>query len=621
MKTIQKLEKPLEEYNVFTSPKTGKEINIKDIVARVDFVRGSVYSHNACFGALLDNLNFIYTFDIPTQATDGTRLFINPEWTEMLSDAEIRFVMIHELLHCVFNHMKRSIQHESQLSNIAADFEVNGAAYLDKFVTTGQMDHIGSMFSDKYIKGSCCTTDLWSYEAIYKDLKKNGFTLNAPYLDIIWPAHHPVQDDMKGIHTSREWKAGHKDCIHKINKILSVEYSKISEHCTPDEIANALEKSIPTIANLKGSSHNKKDFSGEIDTTFIDAEYIKYEQGWDYCVDESINSIQQILFLIDLNTQTQITNSLKDIGIPTVVNPNTQKIGYPATDPSEERLNIPMPPKGNAIGGSGGSLIPLSKEDIISQQEGTNIARQAGYKGEFTKETQQTEIEDQWNENIEKFAGKEGSSLIIRHILDSKSSNYNWQYELRKLLNYSMNNSTRYRNEWGEKRGLARDSMTLKHKSNNNSMKDIVFLVDCSGSISNDMLSDILSECYSISRKCNIKDITYAYFTTKVELVETNCAKLAGRLSDMAVMILKDAPRGGHITGGTNFKNALDWVNNIGGARCVIILTDGYDTPIVKPCKVKNLIWVVYDNMNFKSADSSRVINLNTNQSRNPIGL
>lgn len=72
MNELQKYTKLLEEYDKVISPNTGKEVNIAAIAECVDFVRGCVYNHNACFGALLDNLNFVYTFDVPTQGTDGT---------------------------------------------------------------------------------------------------------------------------------------------------------------------------------------------------------------------------------------------------------------------------------------------------------------------------------------------------------------------------------------------------------------------------------------------------------------------------------------------------------------------------------------------------------------------
>ncbi len=614
---------PLFEAESVVSPLTGETVNMKKIRENIDFVRGSVYSHNPCFGALLDNLNFIYTFDVPTQATDGTRLFINPEWSSDLNDAELRFIMIHELMHCVFNHVRRGVSHNRMLSNVAADFEANGAAYIDKFVTNGQLERLGSYFSEKYID---CGNDLWCYENIYKDLKESGFIPSAPELDIVWPKEENNQNS-KWAETTREWKAGHAAAMHEVNQILNEEYSKISkspgERYTPDELKRALVCAVSRIGKLlssKGTKTKKKtnamsfmdnwNMLSEMKKNLSEKQkkqsYDTFEQGWEYGMNESLSKIMNVVNIIDCQ------NDIKN-GKFKMDNADMGEQEVPYRDPAEETLNLPHPPYQ-------GNYKKLSKEDIITQQIGANIARKAGYKGEFVKEETLDSIENQWNEAIEKNAGKEGSELITRHLLDTKESNYNWQHELRKMLNMAMNNSHKHNNEWGEKRGLARNTMTLKHKNDNTGMKDIVFLVDCSGSISDAMLSDILSECWSISRKCNIKDITYAYFTVNVELVETTSTKLAGRISDTAVMLLKKSDKrakGGHITGGTDFKNALDWVNRIGGARCVIMLTDGYDTVVPKPASVRNLIWVVYDNKHFKSVDNSRVIHLDTNKMKN----
>ena len=655
---VKPADKPIFEADSVVSPHTGATVDMKKIRDNIDFVRGSVYSHNPCFGALLDNLNFIYTFDVPTQATDGTRLFINPEWSSDLNDAELRFIMIHELMHCVFNHVRRGLSHNRMLSNIAADFEANGAAFIDKFVTNGQLERLGSYFSEKYIG---CGNDLWCYENIYSDLKESGFIPSAPELDIIWPKQSNGNGNTKWEETSSEWKAGHAAAVHEINLILNDEYSKISkspgERYTADELKRALVCAVSRIEKLtkgKGmkvmgiapgmsflngfrkSKEEKADTSAVSGKSLSDVlnghsdsveesgndnlsgflkglgdilsqkqKYETFDQGWDYCINESLSKIGSIINIISNQENIRNGNFKMDGG-------DDSEHSSPYRDPAEESLNLPHPPYA-------GNYKKLSKEDIISQQIGANIARKAGYKGEFVKEETMDAIENQWNECIEKSAGKEGSELITRHLLDTKASNYNWQHELRKMLNMAMNNSQKHRNEWGEKRGLARNTMTLKHKSDNSGMKDVVFLVDCSGSISDSMLSDILSECWSITKKFNIKDITYAYFTVNVELVETTNTKLAGKLSDTAVMVLKKSDKhakGGHITGGTDFRNALSWVSGIGGARCVIMLTDGYDTVVPKPANVKNLIWVVYDNKNFKSADNSRVIHLDTNKMR-----
>ncbi len=601
-----KYDKPLEEYSEIENPHTGNKVKVREVVDRVDFVRGCVYSYNACFGALLDNLNFVYTFDIPTQATDGTRLFINPEWTSSLTDGEIRFVMIHELMHSVFNHIQRGMSHRKMLSNIAADFEANGAAYIDKFVTTGQLDKMGACFSEKYTNSGY---DLWAYEAIYEDLLNSGFIPYSPELDIVWPKNTSSQK-IKTIHSSREWKHGHSDARDESNKTLNDEYSKISkkptERYSADEIKHALEKAAKRIGSLVGKPKKHKDIPLRDDELDIDENFQTYAQGWDYSINESLSQISNVLKIID-----------GQFGKGNLSGKSESEVEVPAVDPSEAALNIPRPNNSNS-----GCTKKLSKEDILSQQEGANIARKAGYKGDYIKEESLTDIENSWNENIQKIAGKDGSELLTRHIFDMKASNYNWQYELRKLMNRSLSNATKHGNEWGEKRGLARNTMTLKHKKNYDGMKDIVFLVDCSGSISDNMLSNILSECWSITQKCNVRDIIYAYFTTQVELVETNNTRLSYKMGDIPVMKLDNKsrqPKGGHITGGTDFKNALDWVNDIGGAKCVIVITDGYDTPVEKPGKVMNMIWCVYDNKSFKSADTSKVVHLDTTKMKSNV--
>ncbi len=616
--------KPLGEMDTAVNPNTGNEINIKDVRERIDVARGNVHSVNPCFGALLEYINFIYTFDIPTQATDGTRLFINPEWTQELTDGEIRFVMIHELLHCVFCHMKRGIGHDKRIANVAADYEVNGAAFIDKFVNQGQLDHIGAYYLEKYTKHSeTGEQDLWSYEMIYNDVISNpNLKLAPPELkDVVWPDNKGGGNPIR-VPSSTDFKNGAADAMHKVNEILEKNYRKMSKRLgdsyTKDDVAHALENAMKDIVKIRKSSKqntmgfmsNNGNYDDFNESTDIMDEYRTYEQGWDYAVDLSLKHIMNTIDII---------NGVAGAG-------GMQQSGQgetnicPALRSDTEHLNIPCPPQyivelNAGKGGTGNKEKKLSNEDIISQQEGANIARKAGYSGEFTKEEEMDSIESKWEELTHQMAGKEGSELITRRLKDVEASRYNWEHELRKLMNRAMSNSMKFRNEWGEKRGLARDTMTLKHKTHNDSIKDVVFLVDCSGSISDKTLSNLLAECYSISTKCRVYDVTYAYFTTRVELVETTSTRLAGKISDAAVMLLKRTDKhakGGHITGGTDFKNALDWVNENGGARCVVLFTDGYDEVVPKPHNVKNLIWCVYDNPEFKSVDNSRVVYMTT---------
>lgn len=61
----------------------------------------------------------------PTAATDGTRLYYNPQWIEKLDQAHVEFVLSHEVLHCAFRHLTRCGTRELGRWNVAADYSVN----------------------------------------------------------------------------------------------------------------------------------------------------------------------------------------------------------------------------------------------------------------------------------------------------------------------------------------------------------------------------------------------------------------------------------------------------------------------------------------------------------------
>lgn len=70
------------------------------------------------------------TFDdkLPTAATNGRDVIYNPAFIEKLSDKELTFIVLHEALHKVFQHMTlwRKLWKQSPiLANMAADYVVN----------------------------------------------------------------------------------------------------------------------------------------------------------------------------------------------------------------------------------------------------------------------------------------------------------------------------------------------------------------------------------------------------------------------------------------------------------------------------------------------------------------
>ena len=100
----------------------------------------------------------------PTAATDGRNFFYNTKFIERLSDGEILFLMGHEILHVVYDHMARNQGRNPQLSNIAADYCVNGDLVQNKVGTPIKVVPI--LHETKYYG--------WSFEKVYDDLYENA---------------------------------------------------------------------------------------------------------------------------------------------------------------------------------------------------------------------------------------------------------------------------------------------------------------------------------------------------------------------------------------------------------------------------------------------------------------
>lgn len=84
------------------------------------------------FAGVLSVGKVVFTEDIPTACTNGRDVIYNPKFIDTLKDKELNFVVLHEALHKVFQHMflwKKLWKESPQLANIAADYVVNNTIY------------------------------------------------------------------------------------------------------------------------------------------------------------------------------------------------------------------------------------------------------------------------------------------------------------------------------------------------------------------------------------------------------------------------------------------------------------------------------------------------------------
>lgn len=100
-----------------------------------------------------------------TASTEGKHIFFNKEFFAPLTVPQIEFVLAHEIMHNVFDHMGRREGRHPKLFNWAADYCVNGQIVRDK-IGDWQIPGIQILHDQKYYGMSA--------EEIYDLLKENN---------------------------------------------------------------------------------------------------------------------------------------------------------------------------------------------------------------------------------------------------------------------------------------------------------------------------------------------------------------------------------------------------------------------------------------------------------------
>lgn len=125
--------------------------------------RLSMLFHYPFFGNLATRMEVVdATAWCPTAATDGCKLYFNREFIKKLSKKELQFLIAHEILHAVYDHIGRRGTKDPQIWNMAIDYIVNWTLVKERI---GEMPKNG-LLSTKY-------TDEWTSEQVYNDLIQN----------------------------------------------------------------------------------------------------------------------------------------------------------------------------------------------------------------------------------------------------------------------------------------------------------------------------------------------------------------------------------------------------------------------------------------------------------------
>lgn len=150
------------------NPKIDAIVREKIITARIALLLKAPF-----FGNLATRMKLVNADDwLTTAATDGRNFYYCTEFIQKLPPKQLEFLVGHEVLHAVYDHMGRRQDRDHRIFNIANDYAVN-SDLIDQKV--GERITVVPMLYEPKYRGMMS-------EAIYDDLMKNVKKINIDQL-------------------------------------------------------------------------------------------------------------------------------------------------------------------------------------------------------------------------------------------------------------------------------------------------------------------------------------------------------------------------------------------------------------------------------------------------------
>lgn len=150
------------------TPEALEEMRV-EVYDRIIVARVGLLLRHPFFGNMATRLQILAADEwLPTAAVDGRNLYYNTQFFNAMNNKEIEFVIAHEILHMVFDHLERRGDRHPMLYNIAADYKVNNLLVRDRI---GEKPSIVDCFQDFQYDAD---TSEEIYDKLFEDAKKAG---------------------------------------------------------------------------------------------------------------------------------------------------------------------------------------------------------------------------------------------------------------------------------------------------------------------------------------------------------------------------------------------------------------------------------------------------------------
>jgi len=150
------------------TPEQLEEMRV-EVYDRIVVARIGLLLRHPFFGNMATRLRILAADDwLPTAAVDGRNLYYNTQFFNAMTNKEIEFVVAHEILHMVFDHLTRREDRHPMLYNIAADYKVNNLLVRDRI---GEKPKIVDCFQDFQYDSD---TSEEIYDKLFEEAKQRG---------------------------------------------------------------------------------------------------------------------------------------------------------------------------------------------------------------------------------------------------------------------------------------------------------------------------------------------------------------------------------------------------------------------------------------------------------------
>lgn len=214
---------------------TEKELEVMrvEVMERIITARVGLLLRHPFFGNMATRLRILAADEwLPTAAVDGRNLYYNTQFFNAMDNKEVEFVVAHEILHMVYDHLERREDRIPMLYNIAADYKVNNTLVRDRI---GTKPKIVDCFQDFKYEAD---TSEEIYDKLFEEAQKNGEEFLKQLGELL--DEHLDSQDSDGKEDAGETKDSNGNAVSKSKpKYSKEEIKKIKDEIKENMISAA----------------------------------------------------------------------------------------------------------------------------------------------------------------------------------------------------------------------------------------------------------------------------------------------------------------------------------------------------------------------------------------------